>query len=382
VTGSSSARLAAWPAMVGIAALLAVACGGSSPVREQSRSSRLQATLDHVRREQGIPGAAAAVVVPGKGEWVGSSGLADVRTRQPVRPDTMFAIASVTKPFIAALVLTLAQDGVLGLDDHLSRWVPGFPGSRRITLRELLSHTSGNDDYVGDGRFLAAQRRRGPSAVWTPRQLLRYVPAPLAAPGERWNYSNANYLLLGLVVERATRSTVARQLRRRVLPQAMFGRTVFQGEERPHGAVAVGYQRFNGDQQLDATPNNPLVPSTAEATSAWSSGNLLASAGDLARAGDRLFRGAVLSARSRREMTHWVKAVFDPPEYGLGLARARFADEEVWGHSGDIGGFHADLWYVPRTGVTVAALINYQAGSDSRDKHRLAEALIADTSAR
>jgi hypothetical protein len=84
----------------------------------------------------------------------------------------------------------LAATGVLGLDDPLSHWVPRIPGARRITLRQLLDQTSGLDDYVTDGRFLAAERRRGPEFEWTPRQLLRYVPAPLAAPGERWNYSN------------------------------------------------------------------------------------------------------------------------------------------------------------------------------------------------
>jgi D-alanyl-D-alanine carboxypeptidase len=341
---------------------------------------RLQGTLDRVRREQKIPGAAAAVVV-GDCLWVGASGLADVRTREPVRDETLFEVGSVTKTFVAALVLKLAEDGVLGLDDRLSRWVPEFPDSRHITLRQLLDHTAGTADFVTDGRFLAAQRRRGLAAAWTPQQLLRYVPEPLAEPGERWSYSNTNYLLLGLAIERATGSTVGRELHRRLLPRATFDRILFQTEERPRGAVAVGYQQLDADPALESTPNNPYVPSTAEATSAWASGNLLASAEDLARAGDRLFRGELLSARSRREMTDWVKAVFEPPEYGLGLAHDQLAGEDVWGHSGDITGFHADLWYLPRSGVTVAALINYQAGAENTDKHRLAEALITDTRA-
>jgi hypothetical protein len=75
-------------------------------------------------------------------------------------------------------------------------------------------------------------------------------------------------------------------------------------------------------------------------------------------------------------MTRWEKAVFEPPEYGLGLARDQLAGQEVWGHSGDITGFHADLWYLPNTGVTVTALINYQAGGESPNKDRLAEQLI------
>jgi D-alanyl-D-alanine carboxypeptidase len=312
-------------------------CGGGERA-EPPLAARLQGTLDRERVAQGIPGAAAAVVADGRVVWVGVSGLADVRRRVPVRRDTQFAIGSVTKPFVAGLVLDLAARGVLGLDDPLSRWVPHFPDARRITLRQLLDHTSGLDDYVTDGRFLAAERRRGPESEWAPRQLLRYVPSPLAAPGERWNYSNANYLLLGLVAERATHRRLAPQL-----PRAF----VVQPQERPAGDVAVGYH--------DGRPsrNDPLVPSRETASSAWGSGNLVASAGDLARLGDALLRAA-----PRRGMTQWVKASGDPPEYGLGLMHIRLAGRDAWGHSGDIYGFHADLWYLPSANLTAVVLIN------------------------
>jgi len=135
---------------------------------------------------------------------------------------------------------------------------------------------------------MAAERRRGPESEWAPRQLLRYVPSPLAAPGERWNDANANYLLLGVVIERATHRRIGLQL-----PDAF----VFQPQERPAGDVAVGY--FDGRP----TRNDPFVPSRETASSAWASGNLLASAGDLACIGD-----APLRAARRRGMTRWVKA--------------------------------------------------------------------------
>ena len=152
---------------------------------------------------------------------------------------------------------------------------------------------------------------------------------------------------------------MARELHRRLLPSATFDRIVLQGEERPRGPVAVGSVQLDSDPALEPTPNDPLVPSTADATSAWASGNLLASAGDLGRAADGVLHGKLLSARSRRAMTHWVKAGFDPPEYGLGLARRKLAGEEAWGHGGDILGFHAELWYLPRVRATVVTLVNY-----------------------
>jgi D-alanyl-D-alanine carboxypeptidase len=325
-------------------------CGGGHA--ERPLAERLERTLDRGRVAQDIPGAAAAVVAGGRMVWVGTSGLADVRRRVPVRRDTQFAIGSVTKPFVADLVVRPAGRGVLGLDDPLSRWVPRFAGARRITLRQLLDHTLGLDDYVTDGRFLAAERRRGPEFEWAPRQLLRYVPPPLAAPGERWNYSNSNYLLLGLAVERATHRRLGSQL-----PDAF----VFEPQERPAGDVAVGY--------LDGRPsrNDPFVPSREAASSAWASGNLLANAGDLAWVGDALLRTA-----RRRGMTQWVKAFGDAPEYGLGLMHIRLAGQDAWGHSGDIFGFHGDLWYLPAADVTVVALVNRNVQEDRR---RLVEAL-------
>jgi CubicO group peptidase (beta-lactamase class C family) len=330
--------------------LLLAGCGGGGA--EPPLGGRLQQTLDHERAAQHIPGAAAAVVQNGRVVWVGASGLADVDAGARVHEDTEFAIASVTKPFVAQRVLELTDAGVLRLDDPLSRWLPRFPGARGIELRQLLNHTSGLDDYVTDGRFLAAERRRGVGYEWKPRQLLRFIPSRLAAPGERYSYSNANYLLLGLVIEQATRKRLDAQL-----PPEF----VFQPRERPGADAAVGY--------LDGrpSPDNPFLPSRETASSAWGSGNLVATAGDLAHAGDALLRAA-----QRRGMTQWVPAIGDAQEYGLGLMHIRLAGQEAWGHSGDIAGFHADLWYLPARDVTVVALVNRDITTDRR---RLVEAL-------
>jgi D-alanyl-D-alanine carboxypeptidase len=332
-------------AFVLMAALLLAGCGGGGGGAEPL-GERLQQALDHERAAQHIPGAAAAVVQNGRVVWVGASGLADVDAGRRVHADTEFAIASVTKPFVAQRVVALADAGVLSLDDPLSRWLPRFPGARGITLRQLLSHTAGLDDYVTNGRFLAAERRRGPEYQWTPQQLLRYIPSPLAAPGERYSYSNADYLLLGLVIERATRKRLDTQL-----PPAF----VFQPRERPGADAAVGY--LDGQ----ASPDNPYLPSRETASTAWGSGNLVATAGDLAQAGDALLRAA-----PKRGMTQWVPAIGDAQEYGLGLMRIRLAGQEAWGHSGDIDGFHADLWYLPARDTTVAALINRNITTDRR----------------
>jgi D-alanyl-D-alanine carboxypeptidase len=275
-------------------------------------------------------------------------------------------------------MLKLAEDDVLDLDDPLSRWVPEFPDSPRMTLRQLLNHTSGTRDFVDQRAFWKAQLRDD-DVVWSPQRTLSYAPPNASEPGEDWSYSSTNYILAGLVIKRATHSTVARQLHRRLLKRARFPRIVLQGDERPRGPVAVGYQDVQGDAELEPTPNNGYVPNTTEASTAWTAGGMLASAEDLARAGDGVFRGSLISAASRREMTHFIPTRMRfVPEYGLGLARADLGGVEVWTHNGDIFGFHAELAYVPERQITVAALANKQ--TNARGQEALIDALVADVS--
>jgi D-alanyl-D-alanine carboxypeptidase len=181
------------------------------------------------------------------------------------------------------------------------------------------------------------------------------------------------------VIKRATRSTVSRELHRRLLRRPEFGRIVLQGDERPRGPVAVGYQNLDDDPDLEPTPNNGYVPSKSEATAAWTAGGMLASAEDLARAGDGVFRGSLLTDASRHEITRFVATgTRELPEYGLGLARIDLGGERVWAHNGDHFGFHADLVYMPRQHVTIAALNNYQQQSPGQDG--LIDGLISDVS--
>jgi D-alanyl-D-alanine carboxypeptidase len=368
--------------------LVALGCGGSSsppperPSPTASASPRapaagmdetlragLQETLDTVREDQGIPGASAAVLMPSGEIWTGTSGAG-------VNERTLFAAGSITKTLVAALTLKLAEDGVLDLDDRLARWVPEFPQADAITLRQLLNHTAGTANFTDAQEFVAAVED-DPGATWTPARTLRYAQEPNSKPGEQWSYSNTNYILMGLVIERATLSKVARELHRRLLPRREFPRIVLQGDERPTGSAAVGHQNLDADPELEDTPNNGYVPSRSEATAAWTAGGLLASAEDLARAADGFLRGSLLSDTSRREMTDFVATgVGGPGEYGLGLSQMELGGQQVWTHSGDISGFHADLAYLPGPQVTVAALNNFQQQAPGQEV--LIDRLVAE----
>jgi D-alanyl-D-alanine carboxypeptidase len=322
----------------------------------------LQATLDQQREFHGLPGAAAAVVIPGQGVWSGGSGVADRKTGTPVTGHTRFAIASLTKPFIAALVVKLSERGRLRLDDHLSAFVPRWPNARRITLRQLLNHTSGVSSFdakLSDpiNRAIDAE----PRGFWSPRRTLRYAGKPAFEPGARWQYNNANYLLAGLAIEHATKTTVAQALRHEILDPLKLDDVVLQPEERVRGPTAHGYGKIGRDRhERDLSDGSNVVPYRSVASSAWTAGGIVASAESVARFGDAVMRGSTLTRNGRREMTAFVPAEGPYSAYGLGLGKvySTRVSADLWGAVGNLPGFGGTLAHLPSKGVTVVVLAN------------------------
>jgi D-alanyl-D-alanine carboxypeptidase len=171
--------------------LILSACSGGSSASEPTnetgtRSARelsaaLQRVVDEFRAVNDLPGISAAVIAPGVGLWSGESGVADTSTSEPLRPNALFPIGDVSKNLTAALVLKLAEDRVLALDDAVADYVSGVPNGSKITIRQLLGLTSGLGPLKQDfWRVLQEE----PSRRWTTRETLSYMAAPYARPGE------------------------------------------------------------------------------------------------------------------------------------------------------------------------------------------------------
>src|SRR4051794_26220255 len=360
----------ALPAAFTVAMLLLCGCGGDTAGGargsgqkgvDPSLARALQATLDQHREFQELPGEAAAVVIPGQGVWSGGSGVADRRTGARVSGHTPFEIASLTKPFIAALAIKLSESGRLRLDDHLSNFVPGWPNAGRITIRQLLNHTSGVSSFdteATDPINRAIDAR--PRSYWSPRRTLSYAGKPSFEPGARWQYNNANYLLAGLVIERAANTTVADALRQAFLDPLGLDDVVLQPQQHARGPTAHGYGRIGNDRRnRDLSDGSDLVPYRSVASSVWTAGGMVASAESVARLGDAVFRGGALSRNGRKEMTEFVPAGGPYRAYGLGVGEVpstRVGD--LWGAIGNFPGFGSTLAYLPTRGVTVVVLAN------------------------
>ena len=204
-----------------------------------------------------------------------AAGRGSLRPRRAARPSDRFRAGSITKSLVATVVLQLAGEGRLGLDDPAERWLPGLlPAGDAITLRQLLSHTSGLAEYTSDPRVNEpfAQDR---AFRWRPRALAEIAATlpPTAAPGAEWSYANTNYLLLGLIVEQVTGQPLRRVLRNRILTPLRLKATSFPDGPRIGGRHLHGFIPEDG-RLLDVTAYSP--------SSVWAAGALVSTTRDIA----------------------------------------------------------------------------------------------------
>lgn len=323
---------------------------------------RLRSVLD--LRAGGDPGIILAVDAPSLGPpWTGATGRFALTETRPLSPDDPFRAASVTKAVTAATLLRLAAAGRLGLDDPLGGHLPatlvdrvhrldGVSRGASITLRQLLSHTSGVRDYIGDERFVAALRA-DPSRTWAPSELVEQaitLGPPSFPPGAGFRYSDTGYVLLGLVVEAVTAGPLARAYRDLVLDPLGMERTYLEWHEPPRGG-SVSHAYLG---EVDLTSVNTSFD--------WGGGGLVSTAGDLVRLARGLVAGPLLDERWRRELTAWVPETRWEPastaryaRYGLGVGANTAAGEEIVGATGAWGAF-AYFW--PGGDAAIAGTVN------------------------
>ena len=341
----------------------AVAPSPAPPV-DPATATALQRALEAARKAMVIPGIAATVILADGRTWTGVAGDAVAATHAKVTPQTPFAIASVTKTFTAALILRLADEGRLTIDDPLARWLPDYPNAARITLRMLLQHTSGLADFFQNPKFDAALNR-AKGRVWAPDEVLPFVAKPAFAPGKGWGYSNTNYVLLGLVAERAGGAPWADQIRADFFVPLGLTSTYVQGVGTPTVPPAHANQMFVGFAgkilPKDLSDGSTLAPFTSVATAAFSAGSIASTSGDLARWARALYGGDLLAPASKAQML-----TFDPDiertyatAYGLGVSRVKIDGRFVAiGHTGALAGTRSAIRWLPKERVTVAVAFN------------------------
>jgi D-alanyl-D-alanine carboxypeptidase len=335
--------------VAGAMAVLAASAGLAAPsAAAPARSSQpsVQQRLDRLVSDDGFPGVLASVRGADGRVRDYTAGVGDLKTHRRVPRDGQVRIGSNTKTFTAAVVLQLVGEGRIDLDASVERYLPGMvrgngnDGSR-ISVRQLLQQMSGLPDYAAvlyaDPKDLVELSH----AYYEPRRLLdaALTRPPSFAPGTGWGYSNTNYLLAGLIVERVTARPVGEEITRRIIEPLHLRDTYWPGvgEQDLRGRHPQGYHAVApGAPWIDITRMDP--------SAAWAAGQLVSSPGDLRSFYEALIRGELLKPEQQAAMLTTVPAPgFEPTdgwEYGLGIARHELpCGGYAWGHGGDIQGF-------------------------------------------
>ncbi|MGI5490982.1 serine hydrolase domain-containing protein [Microtetraspora malaysiensis] len=307
----------------------------------------VQAALDQAVAKNGAPGIAAEVH-DGRERWFGSAGVSDTETGRKRRPQERFRTGSTTKAFTATVVLQLAGEGKLRLDDSVEHWLPGlvqgngYDGAQ-ITIRQLLNHTSGIFGYSNDKDFFA----KGQGAAWLGHRYDTYTPEELVKialrnpryfpPGSGFAYSNTNYILAAMIIEKATGRTFGDEVTRRIIRPLRLKGTYLPGTEaKIRGPHPAHYST------LFSQDPNPTIYDASDMNQsfAWSAGGMVSTVGDLNRFFGALLGGRLLPAAQQKEMLTTVETKGGPPwipdtRYGLGVFSQKLpCGVTVWGNAG------------------------------------------------
>jgi D-alanyl-D-alanine carboxypeptidase len=296
-------------------------------------AAALQQALDRARQGLGLQAMTVGLAVDGREYWAGASGIA-LDGVSAIDGDSPFAIASITKTFTAALVMQLVEAGRLSLDQEVAPLLPDVGVARGITVRQLLGHTSGIADLLAPMRKPMTDH---PSRLWRGEQVIARLGDPWFAPGATYAYSNSNYVLLGLLVERIYGRPFNEVLERHLL--------------RPLHLDETGVLLGRGA---------PNLMSRSWASAFGTSGYMYSSASDLLEWGTALYGGRVLDAGTLQHM-----AAFNRDDYGLGTELIHLGKRSGVGHTGLLRGYTSLLVHLPKEDMTLVVIGAWQ-GFDPR----------------
>jgi D-alanyl-D-alanine carboxypeptidase len=300
---------------------------------------------------QPVPGAVVGVWVPGKGEFTKGFGYSDLATHSAMRLDDHFRIGSNTKTFVATVLLQLVDEKKLRLDDTIAHFQLGFavPNDGRITLRQLAEMRSGIIDV-----YAVPGVQKESEAAWsrrTPRQWVELAAKqpPLFPPGARYNYSNTNWFLLGLIIEKVTRDTIQSEIHKRILAPLGLTETTFPttdwGMPPPY---AHGYSLSDG-RWIDQSAL--LAPSVS-----WAAGVMISDMSDMKKWVKAYVTGTTNGAASQKARLTCLPTGVGNLSFGLGIG----CSAGWYGYTGGITGYNTAAYYMPATGTTIIVFVNSQ----------------------
>ena len=356
------------------------------PANVKNLEKELQRELDKLQQTEGFPGVTLGIVLPDGQEINLASGLADLESKIKMKPTDRIMMGSIGKTYVASVALQLIGEKKFSLEDKVSRylgkedWFDKLPNGKDITIGMLMNHTGGLPRYVFKEPFWK-QFRESPGREWKPEELLSFIlgDKPIHPAGKGWSYSDTDYIVLGMIIERVTGHKYYEELKKRILEPLGLKDTIPQDKRRLPGLVP-GY---SGDK----TPPFYLPAKTVvdgefviNPQFEWTGGGLITHSLDLAKFFKLLLEGKIVSGEYLELMKRPVEEETGKPGqvgYGLGLEVWSTVDGTAYGHRGTMPGYGSIAEYVPRYGFSIAIQYNTDGLSGRLNKSRTRNDYIA-----
>jgi D-alanyl-D-alanine carboxypeptidase len=347
-----SARRLAILAIVGALLVLIAALvpkAGAAPLSPADRAF-VDSTVEEAMREEGQPGVMLSIKGP-KGDYTRTYGVRDVEKGRRLTVGDHFRVGSITKTFTATAILRQIEMGRLHLTDTLGQYVTGVPNGDIITVRDLLAMQSGVYEYESEELDQKiSENLLLPFGPQDALQLIREHP-PIFAPGEKTQYENSNYVLLGLILEEVTGETAEAAITKDVIEPLGLRHTSFATTATMPKPFTQGYCALGTEPLANCTAFNPNI--------FWTAGAINSTLGDMSKYSRQLATGALLSPAMQAERLKfgWVPYPFEgPSEFGYGLGIISFGQ---WlGHDGEVPGYATETFYEPRSGASIVGVEN------------------------
>lgn len=338
--------------------------------------AKISGEVEQYLKENAIPGA-VVLIRQGDQQWQKAFGVADLKTGQAMQTDMAFRIGSNTKTMTGTVALQLIQEGKLKLDDPVSKYFQNVPHGDQITLADLLEMRSGIPTY-SDLKSVNTILDEDPKRVFTPQELILFgiEQKPLFEPGTKFNYSNTNYVMLGVLIEQKTGMSLEEAFHQRIFAPLKLTRTLLPAptDTKLPPPFAHGYLFGTNVSTLDdaALPEaeqkaalaGKLLPNDVtfgNPSWAWAAGGAISTADELATYVEALVNGGLLDAAMQKERLASLKPTNpdqpDGPQYGLGIVKLG----PMLGHDGSLPGYQSFMGHDPETGTTLIVWTNLQS---------------------
>ena len=379
--GNTTSRMVMVTAVVAALALVGGCASSkdtasSSPPKQSSAAApdpayaaALKPELEKLAKEMLVTGSVVMVRSPKLGNWTTTIGTRTYKGSEAVQPTDHIRIGSVTKTWTGTVILQLVDEGKIALSDPVSKYQAGVPNGENITIAQLLSMRSGLYNYT-KSLALNQEMDKNPDRAFKPEELLKIAYAEPASfpPGERFEYSNTNIVILGLIIEKLTGKPVAEAFKTRIfdkvgMKESSFPSVTDSELPSPHP------QGYTYGTNVD-TVDSPVLPESVQAAAqagtlapmdvtnanpswGWTAGSGISTAGDLVKYADALVDGELLSPKLQKQRLDSVLPV-DPsapegPGYGLGIAKFG----ALYGHTGELPGFNTFVGHDPVRDITI-----------------------------